>query len=300
MHTSLCAQFVLRGVSWVIKKVFVRANLFIGLRSINFFFWGAQLLNCETYAVITPLNTLAKRCKRHLPLLAAPAALLLIQGQALASTRLVTFPFNNNADGNNGFNYSTFDSSRLTAATVAKGPGLGQYSVSTDGLTPNVQVLKTGPGSTISAATAADALSNDWYFTIALTPNGSMSIDSINLDWTRGGTTGVRGWFVRSSLDNYASNLYSNETPNGTAKGLQPASISLSGFTGLTAQTDFRFYIHTTTSGRYMDFSNISVQGSGPVAVPGPLPLLGAVAAFGWSRRLRKRLATPLSKPPQA
>jgi hypothetical protein len=29
-----------------------------------------------------------------------------------------------------------------------------------------------------------------------------------------------------------------------------------------------------------------------PVAVPGPLPLLGAAAAFGWSRTLRSRIAT--------
>jgi MYXO-CTERM domain-containing protein len=35
-------------------------------------------------------------------------------------------------------------------------------------------------------------------------------------------------------------------------------------------------------------------------AVPGPLPLIGAGAAFGWSRRLRKRIAAPLSTPPQA
>jgi hypothetical protein len=37
-----------------------------------------------------------------------------------------------------------------------------------------------------------------------------------------------------------------------------------------------------------------------PSAVPGPLPLFGAAAAFGWSRRLRKRIATPLIIPPQA
>ena len=35
-------------------------------------------------------------------------------------------------------------------------------------------------------------------------------------------------------------------------------------------------------------------------AVPGPLPLFGAAAAFGWTRRLRKRIATPLGTPPQA
>lgn len=33
----------------------------------------------------------------------------------------------------------------------------------------------------------------------------------------------------------------------------------------------------------------LNLQGPTPAAVPGPLPLLGAGAAFGWSRRLRKR-----------
>jgi MYXO-CTERM domain-containing protein len=37
----------------------------------------------------------------------------------------------------------------------------------------------------------------------------------------------------------------------------------------------------------------------GPTATPGPLPLFGAGAAFGWSRRLRKRIAAPLITPPQ-
>jgi len=42
------------------------------------------------------------------------------------------------------------------------------------------------------------------------------------------------------------------------------------------------------------------VIGAPSAAVPGPLPLLGAGAAFGWSRRLRKRIAAPLSTLPQA
>jgi hypothetical protein len=44
----------------------------------------------------------------------------------------------------------------------------------------------------------------------------------------------------------------------------------------------------------------IGAPPSPSTAVPGPLPLFGAAAAFGWSRRLRKRIATPLSTPPQA
>jgi MYXO-CTERM domain-containing protein len=34
---------------------------------------------------------------------------------------------------------------------------------------------------------------------------------------------------------------------------------------------------------------SLNLQGSAAHPVPGPLPLLGAGAAFGWSRRLRKR-----------
>ena len=37
-----------------------------------------------------------------------------------------------------------------------------------------------------------------------------------------------------------------------------------------------------------------------PSSVPGPLPLLGAGAAWGWTRRLRQRIATPGITPPRA
>ena len=269
------------------EKAFARANHLADPQ--EHLICGAGKEDSRTISSM-PLRILAKRLKRFAPLLTAPAALLLLQGQALAITTLVTFPLNDNTDGNSGFNYSIFDSSVLSASTIANGPGFGAFSVGTDGLTPDVQVLKTGPSLNLSSVTAADALNNNWYFTIALTPNSSMSIDTINLDWSRGGTTGVRGWFVRSSLDNFVSDLYSNQTPDGTAKGLQPASISLSGFTGLTTPTNFRFYSYTERQGRFMDFSNISFVGSGPASVPGPLPILGVAAAFGFSRKLRKRI----------
>lgn len=45
---------------------------------------------------------------------------------------------------------------------------------------------------------------------------------------------------------------------------------------------------------------NVVIGSPGAAAVPGPLPLLGAGAAFGWSRRLRRRIATPLSTKTQA
>jgi len=42
------------------------------------------------------------------------------------------------------------------------------------------------------------------------------------------------------------------------------------------------------------------IVGPPTAAAPGPLPVFGAAVAFGWSRRLRKRIAAPLITPPQA
>lgn len=45
---------------------------------------------------------------------------------------------------------------------------------------------------------------------------------------------------------------------------------------------------------------SISVYIGSTEQAPAPLSLFGAAAAFGWSRRLRKRIATPLITQPQA
>jgi hypothetical protein len=52
--------------------------------------------------------------------------------------------------------------------------------------------------------------------------------------------------------------------------------------------------IGTWTLAETGDKINVFV-GSPATGVPGPLPLFGAAAAFGWSRRLRRRLSTPKS-----
>jgi MYXO-CTERM domain-containing protein len=58
---------------------------------------------------------------------------------------------------------------------------------------------------------------------------------------------------------------------------------------------------HNPQAGREMkDQVVLGPPSPSGTTVPGPLPLLGAGAAFGWSRRLRKRITTPLITPPQA
>ena len=204
---------------------------------------------------------------------------------AAGAAVLVSYPFNNSSDGSSGFAYTNFDSSVLASSVVASGAGLGQYSVGTDSWSGSTQVLKTGPGTAVPGATAADAFSNDWYFQFTLTPTSSMDIRSIEADWSRGGTTAVRGWFVRSSLDSYTSDLYSNQTPIGTATGLQHVGFNITGFTGLTSAVTFRFYIYTDSTGRYMDFQNVQFNSH---AVPGSAGgALLATALLGLRRRRR-------------
>ena len=79
--------------------------------------------------------------------------------------------------------------------------------------------------------------------------------------------------------------------------------VSTSTFTGQTLSS-LGFTINSGLLGSWtLDGTGDTIQaflGPPAAAVPGPLPLLGAGAAFGWSRKLRKRIATPLSTPPQA
>lgn len=214
--------------------------------------------------------------------------LALVVSSGTSASVLVNYPFNNNADGNNGFAYTTFDSGVLASSVVAKGSGLGVFTVGTDSWSGGMQVLKTGPGTAVAGANAATALANDWYFSVTLTALTTMSIGSIDVDWSRGGTSAQRGWFVRSSLDGFSSDLFSNSTPGGTSTGLQAQSISLTGFTGLSS-VEFRFYSWTPETFRYMDFQNL--QFSSPAAGVVPLPAAAGLAALGLvglSRRRRR------------
>ena len=46
----------------------------------------------------------------------------------------------------------------------------------------------------------------------------------------------------------------------------------------------------------YFGNYSASAPGSGSASVPGPLPLMGVAAAFGWSRRLRRSIANSTFK----
>jgi hypothetical protein len=76
-----------------------------------------------------------------------------------------------------------------------------------------------------------------------------------------------------------------------TGAGSSAKVPMLTTISGLPSNGTWRLKISDKGSGDTGTLGSwsLNLQGSSPASVPGPLPLLGAGAAFGWSRRLRKR-----------
>jgi hypothetical protein len=233
----------------------------------DFFGGGSITGNLHQHAVNIPLRTLAHHCKRLSPLLAAPAVLLMSQGQAKAVLTYNIFESGGNVV------VQTSGSLNFTGATQD-----GTYSLGKNGLIDSLfGILNTGPSNSSSPAYVISGPKdfNGDGFADASSASGIMtlinaSIRAFSIDPTYVSTTPI----------------VSSATFNGqTLVSLGFTTTGLIGTWSLTGTSEtIQLFL-----------------GNPPAAaVPGPLPLFGAAAAFGWSRRLRKRIATPLSTPPQA
>ena len=232
-----------------------------------------------------PLRTLAQRCKRLTPLLAAPAALLLSQGQAKAVLYVNIFD-----DG------------------------------------PNLKVTVKGSISAGNAGTPA-------AYPGACGNNGSLSGEFYNGSYNSYLCTGndqVSPFYAISGPPGFGGNgqIYSASWTEGFSFQLHPSSYDALGTTYIQSKNTYTldtgyvlgqpFYSSATFNGKSLASEGFTATGlvgtwtidgtsesikvyiGPPDAAPGPLPLFGAGAAFGWSRRLSKRISSPLSTPPQA
>ena len=235
------------------------------------FFWGGIITSdLHSHAVIMPLRLLAQRCKSLSPLLAAPAALLLTQGQAKAVLTYNIFESGGNVV------VQTSGSLNLTGSQTngANFCGANGYI----GATVALICTGTDPGRSIPAL----QISGPQFF------NGSGFYSATSVS---GIFTSLYGGGSQLQLDpTYVSNtpIVSSATFNG--KTLATLGFTTTGLIGTW------FLTGTSESIQVV----LGPPSPSTAAVPGPLPLLGAGAAFGWSRRLRKRIAAPLITPPQA
>lgn len=215
--------------------------------------------------MITPLRAITKRCKRLTPLLAAPAALLLSQGQAKAV-----------------LTYNIFESAGnvvvQTSGSLNLPSPIGTGACNAHGMiNSSIATICTGPF-TANLSTYPITGPTSFNGPVTAFANSSTGIATI---LTGTNAIGLPAAYVSGAP------IVSSSTFNGQ-------TLASLGFTttGL---------IGTWTLGGTSDTIQVFLGPPSPsgAAVPGPLPLLGAGAAFGWSRRLRKRIATPLITPPQ-
>jgi hypothetical protein len=247
-----------------INKEFLHVPI-ASLATRNTQFPGGANLHC--FAVESAQHQLPKFFKRLSPLFAAPAALLLTQGQAKA---VLTYSIFESAG-----NVVVQASGRLdlTGADYLSDGACGVPG----GLISSFAVICTGPNSTSSAYSVSGPKS--FNGSVLAFPASSVSGTSTTLD---GGGSKF-----------YIDPAYLSTTPIVSSATFNGETLASLGFTttGLIGTWSL-----TGTS------ETIQVYLGNPpaAAVPGPLPLLGIGAAFGWSRRLRKRIAAPLITPSQA
>ena len=225
---------------------------------------------------------LARHCKRLAPLLAAPAALLLSQGQAKAILNVNIFD-----DGPNlkvTVNGSIAGSQGILQASSTCGKDGVLYGQFNSGF---LSLLCSGNDS----ATNFYTISGPAGFGGSGFLDGASLVQGLAFQLIPSSYTGQSIFTSTYGLDaNYINGqpFFSGATFDGT-------SLASEGFTATGL-------IGIWTIDGTSESINVCIGAApcGGAPVPGPLPLLGAGAAFGWSRRLRKRIAAPLITPPQA
>jgi hypothetical protein len=234
--------------------------------------------------------TFRHRLTRHSLTCSAAVALAFLMTPAVAKADvLVSYPFTANTSAafvSPIVATTSFDSSHLN-------PNPPTPPIADDGFG---NVLEAYP--MLGSTSAATALANNSYFTISLTarPGSVLDLDSLAFEVGKGGNSDPRGFFVRTSVDNFASNLFSETLPAGPIAAPVPTTVPLSNasFQGLSSIT-FRFYVWTPDpTNNSVDFRNLSVNGPA-TAVPEPSSLslgLLTLGAAGLAALRRRRAAT--------
>jgi hypothetical protein len=165
----------------------------------------------------------------------------------------------------------TFDGNTPEPTTVASGiwgsristTSLYFLSFSTgDGWASEPTAIALPPNGT---TTAALSLTNDSFFWLIAAPVSGKKLNLATLTFNagRGGASTPRGIKVRSSIDAYASDLYSADLTN-VAPTWANISIDLSGagFQGLISPITFRFYVWCPTNANSVDADDITLTGT--------------------------------------
>ncbi|MCP9900349.1 hypothetical protein KBZ09_06855 [Cyanobium sp. Cruz CV11-17] len=148
----------------------------------------------------------------------------------------------------------------------------------------------TGTGNPTSPATVTGIVDG-------LVDNQANQKTGLTFTITSATNTPTLGWSVFSTYDGETGIDVSGGQVTGadviyvnTSDGTQTLYLGAFGFLAEinTFSSNDKKYFSISDSSSSLVFTPAS-----PASVPGPLPLFGAGAAFGWSRRLRRRIKSP-------
>ena len=180
------------------------------------------------------------------------------------------------------------DAKALAISFNLQGSPVGNNSINN----PTNTILNVGSGTSITSATPAAALAPlqaaiAGFAGTFQTDNDIFGASPTAISFVTNPYTTATGAIVNfapaATTTGYNSSFQ--------ATGVVGWAFTVSGGTvpaGTTGTLDLSFLNQGAGAFSWTGTGSLNV----PSTVPGPLPLLGAGAAFGWTRRLRKRLAT--------
>lgn len=121
-------------------------------------------------------------------------------------------------------------------------------------------------------------------------------IEPLTLNFTAGAPAAVGGYFVNADGVFNLLNRVITVTANPGASAQSIVTGSATNFFGWldNSGTPFASLVIVPGAGSpaaYATVDDLVLGQAAPASVPGPLPLIGAATAFGFSRRLRSRIA---------
>lgn len=221
----------------------------------------------------------------------APGAQALVTHYAVQESSTSSFTITGSTTVNNTLSFSRFDPSAIPASLHRKNIQLLGY----DYILRNVNV-----GGVVSLGNSSPApISGPFYSQVALNfdrldNNLFVAFDPLKAQST--GTLPPGPSFTNLPLTGSASGLVSPEpfiALANTANYVNPPATPLPSLTRYSASWS---YISPPIAGSNYPAATVggqvAVRWHYSFEVPGPLPIAGAGAAFAWSRRLRRRVAT--------